>query len=138
MRSVATLFDDMDRFFDNTGFQNRFFADKQNFLPPAEISENETQYLLSVDLPGLKKEDLKIEVVDSVLTITGERKREKRSDGERVTTLEKAYGSFKRSFRLPNTLNADKIEARYEDGVLELSLPKSEAAQPRRIEIQTH
>lgn len=137
---ASNLFDEMDRFFDDWGRQDtptaRVYEDR-NFTPACEVSETDEHYLMSVDLPGMKKEDIKIEVSDNVLTVSGERKRESSEKGQRVQHYEKSYGFFKRSFSLPSSIEADKVEARYEDGVVELYLPKVQAAKPRHIEIQS-
>lgn len=102
------------RFFDNTTMAN----------PVYDVDEREDHFALSVDLPGVKKDEIKIEVLDKDLTISGERKR-----------FDKSYGAFKHAFLLPNTVSADKIEAQYEDGVLQLYIPKTLAAQARTIQI---
>lgn len=104
---------------------DRVFDDVAEYSPAYEVSEREDHFAISVDLPGVKKDEIKIEVLDKTLTVTGERKR-----------FDKSYGSFKRSFMLPNTVSSDKIEAHYEDGVLQLYVPKTQAAQARTIEIQ--
>lgn len=135
---AADFFDDMDRFFDNfTRFATAELYERK-FTPACEITESEDHYLMSIDLPGMKKEDIKVEVLDNVLTVSGERKREFTADkNERVQRFEKSYGYFKRSFTLPASIEVGKVEARYEDGVLELYLPKTQAAKPRQIEIQS-
>lgn len=131
-RSLASdLFDEMDRFF-GTAY------DERSFSPATDVTETENHYLMSLDVPGMKREDLKIEVVDNVLTVSGERKRETASDKkERVQRFEKSYGFFKRSFSLPSTIDAEKVEARYDNGVLELYLPKVAQVKPRQIEVQS-
>lgn len=112
--------------------------DERNFAPPCEITEADEHFLMSVDLPGMKKQDIKIEVNENTLSVSGERKRESKSDGkDKVQRYEKSYGYFKRSFTLPSTVDSAKVEARYEDGVLELYLPKTPTAKPRQIEIQS-
>lgn len=119
-RLASDLFDEMDRLFDEW---NRELPSR---APACEVAESDEHYLMSVDLPGVKKEDLKIETADGMLTIAAERKRE---GG--------ASAVFRRSFALPSSVEADRAEARYENGVLELYLPKTAAAKPRRIEIQS-
>lgn len=104
---------------------DRYFDQAQEYSPAYEVNEREDHFAISVDLPGVKKEELKIEVLDKSLTITGERKK-----------LGQSLGTFKRSFVLPNTVSVDKIEAHYEDGVLQLFVPKTPAAQARTIEVQ--
>lgn len=102
---------------------DQLYSDR-SVSPSTEVTETDKHFLMSMDLPGLKKEDIQIEVQDKLLTVSGERKREPRR-------------SFKRSFTLPNSISGEHIEARYEDGVLELYLPKVQAAQPRKVEIQS-
>lgn len=138
-RNLASsdLWREMDRMFDHFTPSVSAMYDDREFSPPSELMEEEGHYMLSIDLPGMKKEDIKIEVADGTLIISGERKNEKRTEANQVHRFEKTYGSFKRSFVLPNTINAGKVEARYEDGVLELYLPKTEVAQARKIEIQS-
>ena len=131
------LWREMDRMFDHFATPGLPVYDEREFAPASELTEEENHYMLSMDLPGMKKEDIKIEVADGTLVISGERKHEKRNDANQVHRFEKSYGTFKRSFVLPNTISADKVEARYEDGVLELYLPKTEVAQARKIEIQS-
>lgn len=131
------LWSEMDRMFDHFATPGLPVYDEREFAPASELTEEENHYMLSMDLPGMKKEDIKIEVADGTLVISGERKHEKRTDANQVHRFEKSYGAFKRSFVLPNTISADKVEARYEDGVLELYLPKTEVASARKIEIQS-
>ncbi len=133
-RLTTDLFDDMDQVL-QTWANHRPAYDERAFNPPCEISETSDHYLMSVDLPGMKIEDIKIEVVDQVLTVSGERKRE--VSESKMQRYEKSYGFFKRSFTLPTSIQGDQVEARYENGVLELYLPKTQAAKPRKIEIQT-
>lgn len=133
----SDLFREMDRMFDFTPHRDSNIYDERDFSPASELMEEENHYMLSIDIPGMKKEDIKIEVADGTLIISGERKNERRSDANQIHRFEKSYGSFKRSFVLPNTISAEKVEARYEDGVLELYLPKTDVAQARKIEIQS-
>ncbi len=136
MLTSSDLFNEMDRFFGETTRRAAAY-DERSFIPACEVAETDANYLMSLDLPGMKKENIKIEVVDKLLTISGERKREAKSEEkEKVQRFEKSYGFFKRSFTLPTTVDTSKVEARYEDGVLELSLPKAAAIQPRAIEIK--
>lgn len=131
------LWNEMDRMFDHFATPGLPVYDEREFTPASELTEEENHYMLSIDLPGMKKEDIKIEVADGTLVISGERKHERRNDANQVHRFEKTYGMFKRSFVLPNTISADKVEARYENGVLELYLPKTAVAQARKIEIQS-
>lgn len=135
----SDLFNEMDRFFGNLATVPAKSAyDDRDFSPAAEVIETEDKYLMSVDLPGLKKEDIKIEIDQNILKISGERKRETEQDANhKVHFYEKRYGFFKKSFTLPRTVDGEKIEARFENGVLEVQLPKTAVAKPRQIEIQS-
>lgn len=132
----SNLLREMDRVFDDLSSSSKNIYDEREFAPPTEINESEGHFLLSVDLPGIKKEDINIEVKDNILTLTGVRKSNFTEETLKTQRLGKTYGQFKRSFVLPNTVNTDNIEARHEDGVLELVLPKTPIAQPKKIEIQ--
>lgn len=105
------------------------------FTPACEIIDEEKSYFISLDIPGLKKEDLDIEVRDNHLYISGERKQVERSDKDSLVRTERRYGKFSRIFTVPQNVNADAIMARFEDGVLELTLPKEEKSQPKKITI---
>lgn len=106
----------------------------RDFDPAIDIEEKEGVYLVSVDLPGVKRDDIQINVTDRNLTISGEKKKETRGEGRHY---ERTYGRFVRSFTLPETINSDAIEAHYEEGVLKLLLPKTEVAEKSKtIKIQ--
>lgn len=109
--------------------------DQSMMMPAADIRENDKGYLMSFDLPGVPQEDVKIEVKEGVLTVSGERKRESTENDEGWTRTERSFGRFVRSFSLPQDIDPDKIEAQYENGELHLLLPKGEAAKPRSIQI---
>ena len=135
---ASDIFGEMDRFLGGLDSVAKQIYDERKFDPVCEIVETEDRFLMSVDLPGMKKEDIKIEVANDLLTISGERRRQTVSEqNRRVQLYEKSYGLFKRSFALPMSVEANDVEARYENGVLELHLPKSPAAKPRQIEIQS-
>lgn len=104
--------------------------------PNFDVDETDQAYLLSVDLPGVKKEDIKVDLTENVLTISGERKHEHEEKTRGTRRYERAYGQFQRSFTLPQTVEVDKVEANLEDGVLRIALPKSEQSKPRSIEVQ--
>ena len=106
------------------------------WAPPVDLSETDEAFVLKAELPGFATEDLQIEVHDHRLTLRGERQRETDAKEEQYHRRERAYGRFERTFWLPTTVDAEKIHASLKDGVLELRLPKSEAAKPKRIAIQ--
>lgn len=137
---TSNLFDEMDQFFqywDQGVVSDSKVYDERSFSPSCEVSENDDSYLMSFDLPGMKKEDIKIELSKNLLTISGERKRDHLDKNHKVQRYERTFGFFKRSFTLPDTVEVDNVVARYENGVLDLAMPKTQAAKPRQIEIQT-
>jgi HSP20 family protein len=104
-----------------------------DFSPAVDIEESENKFLVTVDLPGMKKEEIKIELSGNSLHISGERRRETKDEG-RYT--ERSYGKFMRMFSLPAQVDAEKIDAHFENGVLHITLPKAETAKNRAIKIQ--
>lgn len=104
--------------------------------PLVDITEDEKEYLIKVELPEIKKEEVKISVQDDVLSISGERKYEREEKGKKYHRVERAYGSFLRSFTLPEDAEGAKVNAEYKDGVLKVNLPKSEKAKPKAIEVK--
>lgn len=94
------------------------------WLPRADVQETEKGYLISVSLPGVRKEDVKVDVRDDMLTISGERKEESEEKGKGWLRRETSYGTFSRSFVLPDGMHPEEIKASYHDGVLKLSIPK--------------
>jgi HSP20 family protein len=106
------------------------------WTPLVDISEDNNEYLVKAELPELKKEEVKVSVENGELTISGERKSEKEEKGKKFHRIERSYGSFLRSFTLPETVNADKVSAEFKDGVLSVHLPKDEKAKPKSIEVK--
>jgi HSP20 family protein len=106
------------------------------WAPLVDIAEDDKEHLIKVELPEVKKEDVKVTVDNRVLTITGERKFEKEEKGKKYHRVERAYGSFMRSFTLPEGAAGDKISAEFKDGVLKLHLVKSAKAKPKSVEVK--
>ncbi len=104
--------------------------------PLVDITEDEMEYLVKAEIPEMKKEDIKLNVHDDVLTITGERKYEKEEKGKKYHRVERSYGSFMRSFTLPEDADGSKVSAEYKDGLLKVHLPKSERAKPKAVEVK--
>ena len=104
--------------------------------PLVDITEDEKEYLIKAELPEMKKEDVRLTVENDVLAISGERKFEKEEKGKTYHRIERAYGSFVRSFSLPEDADGSKVSADYKDGVLQVHLPKSEKSRPKAIEIK--
>jgi HSP20 family protein len=105
------------------------------WLPPVDVVEDKDYVRVSAELPGIRPEDVKIQLENNILTIRGEKMQQQRNEGERAQRYERVYGAFERSFTVPNTVDAEKIEASYEHGVLTVTLPKIERAKPRAISI---
>ena len=106
-------------------------------MPAIDVSENEGAYLVKAELPGVAREDLDVTIKDGVLAINAERKKEKKDDKDgRVIREERYYGKFVRSLRLGSDIDESGIEAHYEDGVLNLSLPKTAEVKPRKVDVK--
>ncbi|MFW5820399.1 MAG: Hsp20/alpha crystallin family protein [Bacteroidota bacterium] len=125
----------IDRFFegDLMDWNNRNFAGTNSTLPAVNVKENDNEFQIEVAAPGMKKEDFKLNFDNGRLTISSERTDEKQEkDGDKVTRREFSYQSFQRSFNVPEEMvNADKISAKYKDGILHISLPKTEEVKPK-------
>ncbi len=104
--------------------------------PSVDIMEDEKEFLVKAELPEIKKEDVHVSVQNNVLTIHGERRAEKEEKGKRYHRQERWYGSFTRSFSVPEGTDASKVHAEFKDGVLRVHLPKSEQAKPKQIEVR--
>ena len=106
------------------------------WAPLVDITEDDKEYLIKAELPEVKKDEVKVAVENGVLTITGERKFEKEEKNKKYHRVERAYGSFVRTFIVPDDADADKVTAEFKDGVLKVHLPKSEKAKPKQIEVK--
>ncbi|WP_194777165.1 Hsp20/alpha crystallin family protein [Pararhodonellum marinum] len=118
-----------------SGLLDRFFQDsigvsKQQFSPAVDISEDEQHYEVQLAVPGMKKKDFHVELVDGKLTISGERKMEEKKEGKNFHSVETHYGSFSRSFFLPEDVDQENLQAQYEDGLLKIKLPKT----PKKVQ----
>ena len=105
------------------------------WTPLADITEDDREYVIKAELPELRKEDVKVTVENGVLTISGERKFEKEEKKKKYHRVERGYGSFVRTFALPEDADADKIKAEFKHGMLEVHLSKNEKAKPKQIEV---
>ena len=106
------------------------------WAPAVDIQETEKEYLIKAELPEVKKEDVKVEVLDATLTIEGERAMEKEEKGKKFHKVERAYGKFMRQFALPPEVETAKLQAEFKDGVLNVHLPKTVVAKPKAIEVK--
>ncbi|MCU0233936.1 MAG: Hsp20/alpha crystallin family protein [Thermoanaerobaculales bacterium] len=105
-------------------------------MPAVNILEREDAIVISADLPGLKAEDVEVTVDQGTLSIRGERKLEEKAEGETYHRVERVYGLFERTFTLPNTVDVSKIDARFKNGEMTLTLPKREESKPRSVKIK--
>jgi HSP20 family protein len=107
-----------------------------DWVPSVDVSETDGEYQIKAEIPDVRKEDVKVTLEDGVLTIQGARKQEKEDKGKKYHRVERTYGSFVRSFTLPDLVDEEKVKAEFKDGVLNLQLPKSEKAKPKAIEVK--
>ncbi len=137
---IASFNKKMQKFFED--FDSPFFGDwgkNQNaFTPRVDVTEDKDNLFVHAEIPGVKKEEVKVSVVGDVLTISGEKNSEKRDENKNYYRIERTSGAFSRSFTLPSEVTVDKIFAEYKDGVLNITLPKTEAAKvvEKQIEVK--
>ncbi len=127
----------IDRLFDN--FLNsdlRLSDEVSTVYPVVNIEETESEYLISAELPGMEKKDIHISLENNILALSGEKKSESKSEEKNFHRYERSYGKFYRSFELPHSVDREKIDASYKNGVLNISLPKAEEAKPKQIEVK--
>ena len=139
LREFSTLQNEMNRLF-NTVFDTPSGGTgnggtMRRWLPAMDLVETDDHFVLRADLPGMSEDDVKIELEDNTLTVSGERKAEHESNGEGFYRVERASGSFSRSLTLPHGVDAGAVAASFDRGVLEVRIPKPEQRKPRRIEI---
>jgi HSP20 family protein len=135
--NVRSLQGEFDRLFDGLLSTRTDEAASAMWAPRVDLLESDDAYVLEVDVPGLKRDDININFHDQTLTISGERSSEKKEEkkGEYVR-VERQYGNFYRSFTLPRSVDSNKIEASYENGVLIVTVPKAEESKPRKIDVR--
>ena len=134
-RGVSTLQDQINRLFSDVLERTGEDSNLTSWAPAVDIYETEHELVVKVDLPEVDPEDLDIRVENNILTIRGDRKFESKASEDKYLRVERAYGSFSRSFSLANTVNSEAIKADYRDGVLTLSIPKREEAKPKQIKV---
>ena len=129
-------FNDVDNVFDDFFNRNPFNSTDMEISPRINVEENDNEWLISAELPGVAKEDVKVNYQDNVLTISGEKKFENEDKNKNYHRVERSYGKFSRSFTINSTILADKIDANYKDGILTISMPKAEEAKPKLIDVK--
>jgi HSP20 family protein len=137
-RELASLQGEMNQLFSS------FFGDTapaggngsgRRWIPPMDLVETQDHFVVRADLPGLAEDDISIELEDNVLTISGERKHEEKTEKEGFFRIERAFGNFARSLTLPEGVDADAVKADFRNGVLEVEIPKPEQRKPRKVAI---
>ncbi len=134
-RMFAQIQKDFDRLYSELSSLEPLM--KSEMVCNCELSEDKASYMFKFDMPGVKKGDVDVRVDGNVLTVTAERTEEKKSDGKKNRYSEISYGSYQRSFTLPEPVNESKIDAKFENGVLLLTLPKAQNTNAKKIEIQS-
>ncbi len=135
-REFSTLRSEMERVFDS--MLGRYPRERVEGLwaPLVDVEETKDNIIARIELPGMKKEDIKVTLMNNMLTISGERKHEAEEKGKTYYRIERAYGRFQRTIELPTDVMSDKAKATYKDGILELVIPKSEKAKEKEIAIE--
>jgi len=127
---------EMDRLFDDFGFARPAAASGNWAVPATEVREDDKNYVIAAEMPGMKKDDIEIDVADGVLSIKAEKKAEEKKEDGNVHYSERRYGVYRRDFRLGENVDLENIKADFTDGVLTLTLPKTEPAKPETKKIQ--
>ena len=136
LRELGSLQNEMNRLF-NTVFDTPpgNGGTLRRWVPAMDLVETDDHFILRADLPGMRQDDVKIELEDTTLTVSGERRAEHESKGEGYYRVERAFGEFSRSLTLPQGVDPEAVAASFQNGVLEVRVPKPETRKPRRIEI---
>jgi len=124
-----------DPFFADT-YPLSLFGEREEWTPAFDVTENEKEYIVTAELPGIEAKDLDVTLSEGLLTVKGEKKQEHEEKHGNYHRVERRYGAFQRSFRIPGKVKADKIDANYKDGVLKLTLPKTEEGETKKITVK--
>jgi HSP20 family protein len=133
--NFGALTDELDRLF---AVPFELSRGLRGWTPPMDVYEDENNYIVNLEVPGLKKEDFEISLKDGELTLSGERKNETRNEKEGTTHSERFFGRFQRTVTLPSPVDNAAVKANYTDGLLTITLPKTEAAKPKRIAVNVN
>jgi HSP20 family protein len=126
---------EMERAFERTGNESGSVV-TSDWTPAVDIRESDNAFVIVADIPGVDPKDIDVHMENGMLTIKGERETEKKEEKEGYKRVERQYGSFYRRFSLPDTADAEKIAAKCKNGVVEITIPKKEAVQPRKISVE--
>ena len=138
VRDLSSIQEKMNQLFEDTFSRTRGRDEalgKGMWTPAVDIFETEEAVVVKAEIPGVERDQISVEIKDGILTLHGERKFEKEVKEENYHRIERAYGSFHRSFSLPSSVEQDKISAKFNQGVLEVTLPKKERAKPKQIKV---
>jgi len=135
-REIEDMFDRYDRAVGLPRSGSQEVMATGDWSPRVDIVENENEFVIKAEIPEVKKEDVKVSVDNGVLTLKGERKQEKEEKGKKFHRVERYYGSFTRSFTLPENVDESKVKATFKDGMLSLQVPKTEKAKPKTIDVK--
>ncbi|MCL5942671.1 MAG: Hsp20/alpha crystallin family protein [Actinobacteria bacterium] len=133
-RELTSLQNEFNRLFSRLGVGE--VGERQSWLPSVDVIETKEAIKLKAELPGIDPDGIKLEVEENVLTLSGERRFEEKVEEDKYYRIERRYGSFSRSLALPQNVDTERIEAHYENGVLEVTVPKLEEAKPKRIAVK--
>ena len=140
---MSTFMKVWDPYRDLENIQKRFFGNlerdanfERSWTPSVDVAEDDKSYFVHVEIPGVSKQDVQVKIEDNQLVISGERKTEKEHKERKFSRIERQFGSFIRSFTLPDDVKASEVNAEFKDGVLSVLIPKTEAAQPRLVDIK--
>ena len=134
-REFNTLQDRMNRLFRDSFSEGQEALTTSTFAPPVDVYEDEHNVTLKIEVPGIDEKDIDVRIENNTLTVHGERKYEKEEKEENFRRVERQYGSFTRSFTLPNTIDPEKVEAHYDKGILKIQLAKKAEAKPKQIKV---
>jgi HSP20 family protein len=134
-RDMRSFQDRFNRAFGLTRSEREEEMNLGSWIPPVDISEDKEKIVLTAELPGFKEDQLDVQLENGILTIRGERKMEEEKDGKNYHRVERSYGHFVRSFTLPNNVDRENVQARFENGLLHVEVPKREEAKPRQIKV---
>ena len=137
LNELTGMQQEMNRLFDEFFGDRRSELAEGSWMPAVDVSETESEIVVRAELPGMTQDDIELNLQENVLTLKGEKKQEHQEEKENFHRVERNYGSFTRSFTLPCDANLDAVTATFKDGVLVITLPKSEVAKPKKIEIST-
>lgn len=138
MRDVHSLQVEINRMCEDLWGTREGETQTMRNMPPADIVEDQDHFSVTLEIPGLKKDEIKVTLQDQTLTISGEKKREAEEKNKTYHRVERSYGTFVRTFELPSDVDANKINAEFKDGILMITLPKSEESKPKEIQVQVN